>query len=325
LKKLTAQSVRHATARLQKSARIRADDEARRIPWQRLLNARNQYIDWQEFQLWVRSILEVEGHIPDWLIEIVNDRCPGFLESDTASIPKAAKTRPLALRLEDWIDENVFRFAKQEGWFNAITYYAIRDLRYQRAEVCWSECVEKWKKAKPISYPSFEEWQALAAQCDETAHLTARERKARASAKLVHPDRLSAAAARYMDCEALGYWARHALEHGTELPPEVVLELERRLPGYLQAASELRARTQIGAAQDWEPLMLWVAEQFFQDAMNEGWFDALLIQKRIHPRAIRTKEFSDHCSELWGSAMPNPYPSFEGWRKEADSYVDLDD
>jgi hypothetical protein len=70
--------------------------------------------------------------------------------------------------------------------------------------------------------------------------------------------------------------------------------------------------------------MLWVADHFFQDAETEGWFDAILVQVRSHPRAIRAMEFSDRCSELWGSAMPNPYPSFEDWRKEADSYIDLD-
>ncbi|MGA2644422.1 MAG: hypothetical protein ABSF15_06890, partial [Candidatus Sulfotelmatobacter sp.] len=55
------QPVRDSTTRLQRAARERADDEARRIPWQRLLDARNKYIDWQEFSLWVRSILEVEN------------------------------------------------------------------------------------------------------------------------------------------------------------------------------------------------------------------------------------------------------------------------
>ena len=129
--------------------------------------------------------------IPDWLAEILNDRCPGFLQTEKELTPKAAKNRPLPLRLEDWIDEHVFEFAKKEGWFNAITYYAIRDPRYQRAEVCWSECVEKWKKTRPLRYPSFEEWKGLAAECDETARLVASEREARSSSKLVDPDRLS--------------------------------------------------------------------------------------------------------------------------------------
>jgi hypothetical protein len=309
--------------RLQRFARERADDEARRIPWQRLYDARNQYIDWQKFQLWVRSILEVEDCIPDWLVEILNIRCPGFLESAKALGPKTAKTRSVALRLEDWIDDDIFGFAKQEGWFNAITYYVMRDPRYQQAEVCWSECLEKWKKAKPIPYPSFEGWKEMAAQCDETAHLTAGERRARASAKLVHPDRLSGAVVRYMDCEALAYWARHALEYSSEPPLEVARELECRCPGYLDAFKP-RAKKSKDYGQDWDRLMLWIGDRFFQDAKIEGWFDAILIQVRNHPRAIRSMEFADHCAELWGDKLPSPYPSFEDWRQEADSYVDLD-
>ncbi len=230
----------NSAAQLQRVARERADDEARRIPWQRLYDARNQYIDWQEFNLWARSILEVEGRIPDWLGEILNDRCPGFLQTEKELTAKAAKNRPLPLRLEDWIDEHVFDFAKEEGWFSAITYYAIRDPRYQRAEVCWSECVEKWKKTRPLRYPSFEEWKCMAAECDETARLVASERKARSSSKLVDPDRLSEAVSRYIDWEALAYWAQPALERCPQLPAEVVCELERRCPGFLEVERAAR-------------------------------------------------------------------------------------
>ena len=325
MKKSKRESVRDSTARLQRAARERADEEARRIPWQRLYEVRNQYIDWQEFNFWARSILEVEERIIDWLAEILQNRCPGFLEAEKALPPKAAKTRPLVLRLEDWIEEHVFGFAKQEGYFFAISYYAIRDPRYQRAEVCWSECVDRWSKLRPVRYPSFEEWTALAEKCDETAHLVAGERKARVSAKLADPGRLSEAAARYIDYEALAYWARPALEGGSELPPEVVCELERRCPGYLDARLKACARASRGAAQDWEHLMLWVGDRFFQHAKAEGWFDAVLIQVRSHPRAIRTMEYADHCDEFWISELPSPYPSFEGWRRDADSYVDLDD
>ena len=54
-------STRKSIAQLDRLARARADEQARRIPWQRLLDNRNEYIDWQEFYLWVRSILEVEN------------------------------------------------------------------------------------------------------------------------------------------------------------------------------------------------------------------------------------------------------------------------
>ena len=149
---------------------------------------------------------------------------------------------------------NIFGVAKQEGWFFAVTYYAVRDPRYQRAEVCWSECVKKWKKAKPVRYPSFEEWQATAAQYDGTAHLTAEERKARSSAKLVHPNRLAEAVERYTDYEAIALWARPALERGPELPQEVARELRQRRPGYLDTLPKNKPTALQSSGQEWNDL-----------------------------------------------------------------------
>jgi hypothetical protein len=304
---------RNNVGRVQRLARDRADAQARRIPWQRLLHTRNEYIDWQEFYLWVRSVLEVEIRIPDWLVKILNQRCPGFLETEKTLTPKAAKNRPLPLRLEDWIDDHIFGFAKQEGWFSAITFYAIREPRYQRAEVCWSECVERWKKAKPVRYPSFEEWRDMAARCDDTARLVPELRKASESVKLVAPERLAAAVSRYIDWEAFAYWVRPGLELGSPLPQEVVRELRRRCPGFLEVQQDKR---------HWQQLMSWIADQHFEDAKSGGWFEAILLFAQRHPRAIRTMEYADHCEEVWGSQLPDRYPSFEEWRSNADSYIE---
>jgi hypothetical protein len=49
VKKSKTLPARRSLDRLQRLARDRAERQARRIPWQRLLEARNQYIDWQEF------------------------------------------------------------------------------------------------------------------------------------------------------------------------------------------------------------------------------------------------------------------------------------
>jgi hypothetical protein len=310
-------------AHLQRLARERADEQARRIPWRRLLDVRNQYIEWQEFYLWVRSILEVEESIPDWLAEILDHRCPGFLQPRTELTTSPAKNPPLPYHLEDWIGEHVFGFAKKEGWFNAIAYYAIRDPQYQRAEVCWSECAEKWKRAKPIRYPTFEEWRGMALQCDDTAHLVPSERQARATYKLVEPDRLAAAVSSYMDWEAHACWARPALERAFPLPAEVTHELRRRCPGFLAELATMRERGSHGGSESRHQLMCWIADEFFQEAKAEGWFDAILIEVRSHPRAVRILEYADHCDEVWGSQLPDPYPSFEDWRTYADSYVEV--
>src|SRR5258708_5101316 len=157
---------------IQRQARDQADEEARRIPWQLLQEARSHYADWQEFYLWARSVMESEGTVPTWLAERIEDRCPGFLEEDgrySAKHPHEGHLTPV--RLGFWIDEHVFGFARKGGWFNAIVFYAVREQRCQRASVCWSQSVDRWRKARPIRYPSLEEWLGETAKCDDTANL----------------------------------------------------------------------------------------------------------------------------------------------------------
>src|SRR5260370_6368360 len=64
--------------RLQRNAHERAAAEARRIPWQVLLEARNQYLDWQEFYYWARSIMDGAHGIPGALAKKLDELCPGI-------------------------------------------------------------------------------------------------------------------------------------------------------------------------------------------------------------------------------------------------------
>ena len=61
---------------IQQQAHDRAEEEARSIPWQLLQEARSQYIDWQEFYFWARSVMEGEGSVPTWLAEQGGKRDP---------------------------------------------------------------------------------------------------------------------------------------------------------------------------------------------------------------------------------------------------------
>lgn len=309
--------------RVQRHAHERAAEEARRIPWQVLLATRNQYLDWQEFYCWTRSIMESEQGIPDVLAKKLAELCPGFLEAEKEYVAKRPKEASLApIRLGQWIDERIFGFAEQGGWLSAITFYAVREPRYQRASVCWSESVQEWQRARPIEYPPFDEWCAEAARCDETAHLLPAVRKQRACFKLVDQERLAQAVSTFMDWEALAYWARPALETGCSLPEDVAHELNSRCPGFV----EFNARERVAdgrLARDWHRLLFWIGEHFFEDAKAEGWYEAILISAHNHPRAIRTMEYSDHCDDIWNSGLPVPYTAFKTWRRDADLYVDL--
>jgi hypothetical protein len=309
--------------RVQRQAAEEAADLARRVPWRVLFEARNQYLEWQELYHWARSIMESEQDIPEWLARKLDEMCPGFLVAERQLLKTHPEERFLApVRLAEWIDENIFAFARQGGWLPAITYYAVREARYQRASACWSQSVEMWRKTKPAEYPSFDQWLAHAAQCDDTAHLLPEIRKERECFKLVEPQRLADSVSRYIDWEAFAYWARAPLEHEQPLISEVAQELDARCPGF----TEFNAKEHTGDGQlprAWDRVMVWIRKHFFHDAMAEGWYDAIVISTRIHPRAIRTMEFADHCDEVWKGELPEPYPSFERWRRNADLYVDL--
>ncbi len=310
---------------VQRHAREQAEEEARRVPWQLLLEARNQYLDWQEFYYWARSVMESEDGIPNWLAKKLDELCPGFLADEkqySARHPNEASLTPV--RLGHWIDEHIFSFAQQGGWLLAITFYVVRESRYQEASVCWSESVRKWRKARPIHYPSFEQWCLEAAQCDETARLLPRVRKERACFKLVDPERLAQAVSRFIEWEAFAYWMRLPIEAGPCLPIELAREINSRCPGFVEFNNKERLADR-RIPQDWHRLMLWIGDQFFQEAKREGWYDAILVSARNHPRSIRTMEYCDHCEQVWESELPTPYPSFEAWRRDADHYVDLAD
>jgi hypothetical protein len=307
-------------SRVQRQAQERATEEARRVPWQILLEARNLYLDWQEFYYWARSIMESEDRIPDWLARRLEETCPGFVEEERQYTARRSKDVSLApVRLGQWIDDRIFGFANRGGWLFAITFYAVRESRYQRASACWSESVKKWRKARPAEYPTFEQWRSEAAGCDETAKLLPEVRKERKCFKLVDPERLAQAVSRFIDWEAFAYWARPALEAGASLPGEVADELNSRCPGFVEVNTKERVADR-RLPHDWDRLMLWIGEHFFQDAMAEGWYDAILISARIHPRAIRTMEYFEHCDDILDSDLPVPYPSFETWRRDADLY-----
>ena len=247
--------------------------------------------------------------------------CPGFLDAEKRKAARDTKAAEPAIRLGEWIDNQIFAFAEKGGWLPAVTFYAVRQPRYQRASTCWSESVQKWRTTKPQEYPSLEQWLREAARCDESAHLLPEIRKQRECFKLVDSARLMDAVSSYIDWEAFAYWARAALEQ--ESVVEVVAcELDARCPGF----REFNARERIRHGElprDWQRLMLWIRDHFFQEAKTEGWYDAIVISAGIHPRAIRTMEFADHCDEIWHEHLPISYPSFETWRRHADQYVDI--
>ncbi|MGD0201815.1 MAG: hypothetical protein ABSD27_13775 [Bryobacteraceae bacterium] len=79
-----------------------ADQEALReallIPWSRLHQSAEAYVEWHTFVLWVRAITETTEDIPENIRSALDHRCPGFLDSDRSN-----RGHPDWHVLEEWI------------------------------------------------------------------------------------------------------------------------------------------------------------------------------------------------------------------------------
>ena len=103
--------------------------------------------------------------------------------------------------------------------------------------------------------------------------------------------------------------------------PEVVAgELRRRFPGFLEHDEQRRATDPPGKGQSWQRLLAWGEAHLFSEAIDDGWFEAVILYARRHPRDVRTAEYWVDWSDRWDRTL-EPYPSFDEWHRAADEYV----
>ena len=315
-----------AEACVSEMARREADRQARRIPWQRLLKARQQYVEWNAFSLWARAVAEAEGCAPAWLVKVLDERCPGLSGSDRTS--EIRDQDPLLYRrVLDWFETNVLVQAKEEGWLRAVTFYAVRDPAFVR-DCAYSHYWEvQWKRQRPSAYPPFEEWRRASERCaDEVLdafEMKEDKRQIIKVSRMVGPERFAAAVAQYMEWEVFTYWLRSLLESDGKLPDGIAKELQRRCPGFLECDEELRnTLSPEDYTKRWKALLEWGENRFFSKMQQEGWFDEVVYEARAHPRSVRIVDFwVFYWDEHWSSRPLEVYPSFQEWRCAADGFV----
>jgi hypothetical protein len=282
-------------------ARRRAFKELMRVPWNRFHEAYRDYLRWEAFAFWVRAIVEAEGCAPPWLTAIIKERCAGFLENDTP----VNESRPLAHRLDEWIHNHIFGCAKQEGWLDAVIFYAVRNPLSEGSWAHWEHCEKAWKSKRTIAYPEFEEWWRTAQNCEVCADVIASS--------------LADVVDKYVDWQAFLFWLRPIMDGNKQLSSQVVAELERRCPGFV----ELSAKHKFNR-QGWNSLRKYIQDHFFSAPKTNGWFACVLKHARSHPRHVRTLEYSEGWNRVWSRNPSLSYPSFAEWRQAADDYIELD-
>jgi len=288
--------------RVQGIARRRATKQLMRVPWDRFHKAYEEYLRWEALALWVRAVVETEGSAPSWLVATIKKRCPGFIENDVL----LNEPRLLGFRFSEWIHNQIFGLAKQEGWLDALLFYGVRDLRSQSTWAYWEHCEQEWHRKRPSSYPDFEEWSRLARNYNPCQEISVAN--------------VADAVEQYVEWKAFACWFRPL--SGTELPRHAASQLQRKCPGLLEPRTSDNVKSRDGKTTTGRYLIAWIEDNFFAEAKREGRFDTILKQARTHARYARIVQYSKRWNKAWSQNPMAVYPSFVQWRRAAENYIE---
>jgi hypothetical protein len=133
------------------------------LPSAPVAKATPQYIEWEAFAFWVRSLVESAGEIPPLVSAALGRQCPGFLEEVRKERPRVSSDPQwLWERLLRWIETHRFPEAVGNSWIEDLRAAARMHLRSERLAAYWANCSEKWNKNMPPELPAFEQWLAAA-------------------------------------------------------------------------------------------------------------------------------------------------------------------
>ena len=291
--------------RIESKSRGEAERQARKVSWLTLLECRKRYIEWEAFTLWAHAIEEAEHQAPEWLARVVAGRCPGI---------ESQKGEKLWKCLDTWKHETLFAKPNREGWMRGVSFFAVRELAYARNWAYWAYCEQQWSVRRPASYPSFDDWRSAAEDCpgevlDSSGLREERKAQIKAAAR-AGKERLERAVGIYLELEAFAYWLRPMVDARLPLSGPVLKEFRQRY-----------AAIEMCSGWTWNQVWARMRHSHLQEAEAGGWLDAVVYTAELHPRRTKVIDYwLLYWAGHWPRGNPELCPSFEDWRREAESY-----
>lgn len=254
-----------------------------RVSWRRLAAEVERVLEFRAFSLWTRAILEIEGSIPDAVLDSIEERCPGYGMRKRGNRDLGS----LWTDLLAWSEQFVFTESKAGGWIEAAHYYSGLDPRSEQTWLHMERSLGEWSEQRQSRYPEFTEWW----------------KAAQAIGLEIPPATLDKA----IEAIAFSYWSVLLMVVGDQ---ESTLrgEIETRSPGFLtnhplpptnDADTLARFRS---AIEDHLLTGHEHSQRVKADAMN-------------HLRTIRITAYFDACLDHV------QIPPFQVWLQHADEFV----
>jgi hypothetical protein len=283
------------------------------VPWRQLAEGASAFAEWHMIILWVRVITETAEHLPHIVRSALQSRCPGFLESQRR---EQEDNLPIWKSLEVWVTVHCFARARAEGWFDALMYYAYKDLRTEQAWTTWERTRADWLQTAPVRWPTLEQWTSEVLATRSLAHPGTEEARAVQAHGTVEAPRLNKAVTDLLESRALALWVDAVSEPGQPLQEAVAAELRHRCPGLLPASCS----GPLWVRPLFSRLLRFGESTLRGAARSEGWYAALRYEVAHHPRYQRLIHYNQRCHDEWSQDPPMAYPGFAEWLGAADGY-----
>lgn len=142
------------------------EDKATRLllPDDRFAALVDEYIEWEAFAFWVRAVVESAGEVPADLADVLQQRCPGFLDRVRGGegTRGAEHSTWLWRELLAWIEANIFGEPKAASCLDELRGAARTHVRGERIAAYWADCSSRWRTRAPDPSPTFDEWLSMA-------------------------------------------------------------------------------------------------------------------------------------------------------------------
>jgi hypothetical protein len=296
---------------VQEQSRDRALEQARRVPWPRLVNAVDQYNDWQVFGLWLRAVVDAAGSIPTLVARELETRIPGFLPPLRQDSPAPLQDKPghhLWNLVDSWVNTNVLLEANVGGWLDAVHYFASMSLAYMKAWAHWEQVDAEWRRDPPAEWPTYPQWQ------EEVAAVSCLPNPAGAPQQVLDAVRRVPAAewqrmrSAFFELIAFSLWMELILDLEGPGSKLVADELAKRYRGFGFTSLDLPSSEAVRELNSW-------AVDHAIGAKDEKVLAALSWHVQHNPGYYALRNYAVHCHDTWPYDYPSRLPSFEDWRQ----------
>jgi hypothetical protein len=218
--------------------------------------------------------------------------------------------------LEEWVTAHQFATARAEGWFDALMYYAYKDLRTEQAWTTWERTKADWHQTAPVSWPTLEHWTSEVLATRSLACPGTEKALAVHALGAVEASRLNKAVTELLESRAFALWVDAVSRPGQPLHEAVENELRDRCPGLVPASGLGR----LWIRSLFSSLIRFGESNWRGAAHSEGWYAALRYEVVHHARYQRLIHYNQRCHDEWSRTRPKSYPSFREWFASADDY-----